>query len=560
MKKARFDAMSIEQELQQTGECTRNIQPSPNILNIFKNSGYSTEEASSDIIDNSVDAEAKNIWFDIEKDPHNKNCYRIRFADDGTGMNSTTLFGGLVIAASEPELQNKTKNKDEDLGKYGTGWNSSLSDLEPEEVIVNTKLKLEKLIGTIYSSDELTKNNWDLKTYIEKDKDIIDDFKKDIGDNGTLQRLNKISAFPESNNLEEVISIVRTALSRRFHRFIRAGIKFHVNGKKIIGEDLNGYDIPFRDPSDFSKNAETHTSEKVFDESYDAKEINSYIDNQEHKVPDTASIRVRAFRKPGLDILKKGSWTKYYGWNMKEAGVVVYRNNRMIQSKSWLGFQDGPDSYLSRFGLEVNFTSCLDTYMGCDYRKTKSIPQEYLVKMLGEKIKLLMKQARDEYKRHNTTLHGKGLKTNLDKVIKAIHKWFRDNNSILPKLPPVTREPQNTGTGKPRGKYKQRQVSDKITFVYRNDMDNKIYETYTSSKHTNCCEIHWNINHVFFTEFVEKVDENILFSHIAIIVAEHWSKEQSKPDGVKELEKFYDRIDTMDDLKGEWMEKMWPRV
>jgi len=560
MKKARFDTKSIEQELQQTGECTRNIQPSPNILNIFKNSGYSTEEASSDIIDNSVDAGAKNIWFDIEEDPHNKNYYRVRFADDGTGMNSSILFGGLVIAASEPELQNKTKNKDEDLGKYGTGWNSSLSDLEPEEVIINTKLKLENLIGTIYSADELAKNNWDLKTYIEKDKDIIDDFKKDIGDNGTLQMLNKISAFPESNNLEEVISIVRTALSRRFHRFIRPGIKFHVNGKEIIGEDLNGYDIPFRDPSDFSKNAETHTSERVFDESYDAKEINSYIDNPEHKVPDTASIRVRAFQKPGLDILKKGLWTKYYGWNMKEAGVVVYRNNRMIQSKGWLGFQDGPDSYLSRCGLEVNFTPCLDTYMGCDYRKTKCIPQEYLVKMLGEKIRLLMKQARDEYKKHNTTLHGNGLKTNLDKVITKIHKWFKENNGILPKLPPVTRELQNTGTGKPRGKYKQREVSDKITFVYRNDMDNKIYETYTNSKHTNCCEIHWNINHVFFTEFVEKVDENILFSHIAIIVAEHWSKEQTKPDGVKELDKFYDRIDTMENLRGEWMEKMWPRV
>ena len=111
--KPRFDSNHIDSELSKNNECVQNIQPSPNILKIFKNSGYSTEEAVSDICDNSIDAGCKNIWIDVDSDPNDDKFYRMQIADDGIGMTPTILFGGLVVGAGEPELQDSVKNKDD---------------------------------------------------------------------------------------------------------------------------------------------------------------------------------------------------------------------------------------------------------------------------------------------------------------------------------------------------------------------------------------------------------------------------------------------------------------
>jgi len=317
-----------------------------------------------------------------------------------------------------------------------------------------------------------------------------------------------------------------------------------------------GYDIPFREPKNFSKSAKSYQSDRIFKQTYDADEINSYITNPEHKVAETAEITLEFFLFPQTDVLKKGDFTKYYGWNMENAGIAFFRHNRGIQFGKWAPFAN-TDSYLTRCGMRISFTPCLDNYFGCDYRKTQVNPLEYLEKMLNGTVQTLFTQAKTEFKKHRTIRHGNG-NTMLDKVLMKISKWFKKNNTVLPKLPPASQSSQeNLGTGKKRGKYKKRKVTDKITFDYYESDTNELYRTVTSSKFANCCEIHWNHGHTFFQKFIEKVDESMLFPIVTTIVAQHWAREQNRPDEVKADRSYYEQLQRLDELQGEWMEKMW---
>ena len=40
---------------------TKTIRPSPNIVEVFRNAGYALPAAIADLVDNSIDAKAKNV-------------------------------------------------------------------------------------------------------------------------------------------------------------------------------------------------------------------------------------------------------------------------------------------------------------------------------------------------------------------------------------------------------------------------------------------------------------------------------------------------------------------
>ena len=74
--------------------------------------GYSFEQAVADLVDNSIDADAKNVLirFQINKD----KSFSIIIADDGNGMSDAGLFEAMRLGSKL--IKGKTK-----LGKYGLG-------------------------------------------------------------------------------------------------------------------------------------------------------------------------------------------------------------------------------------------------------------------------------------------------------------------------------------------------------------------------------------------------------------------------------------------------------
>jgi signal transduction histidine kinase len=78
--------------------------------------GYSLPAAIADLVDNSVSAQARNIWIDFVWDGGD-SC--ICVADDGRGMTPKQL-----VNAMRPGTQNPLVERDpSDLGRFGLGVN-----------------------------------------------------------------------------------------------------------------------------------------------------------------------------------------------------------------------------------------------------------------------------------------------------------------------------------------------------------------------------------------------------------------------------------------------------
>lgn len=65
----------------------------------FRAIGYNLETAVADVIDNSISADAKNIWFNSEWKGGNSV---ISILDDGCGMNNDELIQAMKPGAKNP--------------------------------------------------------------------------------------------------------------------------------------------------------------------------------------------------------------------------------------------------------------------------------------------------------------------------------------------------------------------------------------------------------------------------------------------------------------------------
>ena len=76
--------------------------------------GYDLNIATSDLIDNSISANAKNIWV-LHKWVAENSSFIIY--DDGQGMDEDELFKAMALGSTSPTIERDPK----DLGRFGLG-------------------------------------------------------------------------------------------------------------------------------------------------------------------------------------------------------------------------------------------------------------------------------------------------------------------------------------------------------------------------------------------------------------------------------------------------------
>ena len=133
--------MSKESEL--------DITPDKSLIQKLGLTGYKTEQAVAELIDNSIDARLvdKKLHIKIDLDFSQKI---IKITDDGSGMNLNELRDGLTIA--------KGTKDDEKLGKFGLGMKSACSTLGKSITIITTKPDSKKEYVVKYDEDEWLSN------------------------------------------------------------------------------------------------------------------------------------------------------------------------------------------------------------------------------------------------------------------------------------------------------------------------------------------------------------------------------------------------------------------
>lgn len=544
----RFNRDEIKDELQLNGVVTREITPSPNFMTILESVGYRTQEALSDITDNCVDAEATKVitYFGKEK----KKPY-IVIGDNGTGMEVDTLFGALVLGANEFDLGDKVKNGGS-LGKYGTGLKSSLLSLKGIATIV-TKVDGGDMIRVEYHRDTVQEyfdkhNAWGIS--IEKankeDRELFENY-TDGSEHGTVIKIHDIERFKDVQSIKN--TMIKT-YARYFHRFISNGVEFVVNNTIVNPVDLCGNEIPF------TMNGETHQSKQMgTDIVWDNL---TYMDKDGVTHKD-GYLRYRAFLLPQQDVVDESAWIEEFDWNMTNQGICIYRGNRLIQSKGWLGKSTNPR--LNRFRVELDFNGDLDQLMNVDFKKTSVDPDMTILKLIDSNLVRDISAATAVF--NNSSGKSKKISQSLKQLANRFSNWAKNNANLLPKIPKTptsikTRKPRTTTcnlTGK-----KMRIVGERLRFIYDDQItDGSFYKTETSGRYNNCVDIHWNIHHVMFDKFVKNSDPETLSPLVCSIWAEHFGKESNKPETTaKALEEYNQMWDNVQVDKGRWLTKMYP--
>lgn len=309
--------------------------PNPaKLMDSLRHTGYDNYNAIADIVDNSIDANAKNIWIEIHQE---KKDFVIKVIDDGMGMNEETLTEALKLGSEEE------KNIYSDLGRFGMGLCTAGLSMSRKTTVITKQKDTDTILG-INDLDWVIEFN-EFKSYIGKADNETKNLFKELT-KGSLH--GTVVIFSNSDRIQNInqtifANLLKKEIGRIFRRFIEAGRDFYVNG------DL----VPMVDPLMLS-DSETYV---YSDEDYPIK-----LETQNGTIED--SIRIRMVLLP--DFGAQGN--KDRGINLRNQGFYLMRNERELFAAQTLGIYT-KDPHLNRFRAEIYFSGTIDELMGVHFTK-----------------------------------------------------------------------------------------------------------------------------------------------------------------------------------------------
>ena len=316
------------------------------LLSSLRNTGYDSYAAVEDIVDNSIDAGARNIKVVInivDKEP------RVVISDDGFGMTKEVLDEALKLGSATQ------KDEYSDLGKYGMGLcTASISMARKLEVI--TKRKDSNCFYSAQDLDEVVQQNDFIKELHEATKEESELFKQFTeSDSGTVVILSKIDRLTNTN-VSIFASTLAKDLGRIYRKFIQSKINITVNDKSVVAIDPLMLDT----------------------------EGTQIYSDEEYEIPSRSikeKIRVKVVILPEVN----EQLEKELKMNIPSQGFYVLRNNREIANGLTLeAFKKHND--FNRLRLELSFASNLDNEMGVRFSKDGVSPNQAIADFIKQEI------------------------------------------------------------------------------------------------------------------------------------------------------------------------------
>lgn len=395
--------MSVEYDLASPG--------ATELFEALRAFGYDLPTALADIIDNSISAEAHNIWIDML---WNGRDSRITIRDDGKGMTEDELRQAMRPGSLNPLMDRAAT----DLGRFGLGLKTaSISQCRCLTV-------LSKKQGA-----QAALRRWDLD-YIAstgtgewrllKKLDLLN-----AADHGPLaqqksgtilfwDRLDTLIGAAESDDevvqkhFRERADAVKHHLSMVFHRFLRGkgAIKIHINGRTIEPWD------PFLEDVDFT---EPQAAEILVNEG-ESVEVKPYILPHHSRI---TAEQHQAAAGPN-------------GWNAHQ-GFYIYRNRRLLVAGDWLGLGMQKEEHFKLARIRIDFASSADLQWQIDVKKSRAGPPAALRRDLQRIARIARSRASSIYRHRGKLIQRSlGVKdaflwTHLTKHGKSFYKINRDH-------------------------------------------------------------------------------------------------------------------------------------
>jgi len=322
------------------------IPEASSMIETFRAIGYNIETAIADIIDNSISANAQNIW--ISFDWQGSDTW-ISIKDDGVGMNDFELIQALRPGSKNPLVQRSSK----DLGRFGLGLKTA-SFSQARQLTVISKKKNEQVVYWTWDLDFVNKTGkWELIKYVPSES-ILDELS--YIESGTFVLWNDIDRVVKNFIKDDHRSLdkflitmeqVKKHVSMVFHKFIEKGkIKVYFQDKLI---------------SPWNPFLANETATQIFPEE---KIQNGEVKIEGYVLPHKSKISEETY--------KKAEGIK--GWN-EQQGFYIYRNERLLLAGDWLGLFRKEEHYkLSRIQIELPNT--LDADWQIDIKKSIARPPQ----------------------------------------------------------------------------------------------------------------------------------------------------------------------------------------
>jgi len=314
------------------------------MIETFRAVGYSFETAVADIMDNSISANAKNIWFDyIWKGKNTVVCIK----DDGYGMNHNELVQAMRPGSKHPLEERSLK----DLGRFGLGLKTA-SFSQTRKFSLLSKRGDFKTVYWTWDLDHVNKTQeWELIKYIPDNKYLTVIEKMSSGTMVLWYELDRLLTNIKEDDEEalskfmELMESVKKHLSMVFHRFIEQGkINIYFQNRKI-----KAWDPYLRKENGVQPMPVEHLSNGLIT-------LSGYVLPHKSKISE--------------EIFKSASGLK--GWNAQQ-GFYIYRNERLLVAGDWLGMFKKEEHYkLAR--IMIDLPNTLDNDWQIDIKKSIARP------------------------------------------------------------------------------------------------------------------------------------------------------------------------------------------
>ncbi|WP_445005645.1 ATP-binding protein [Halomonas mongoliensis] len=346
--------------------------------------GYSLNSAVADLIDNSITANAKNVWITLR---WKGECSWISIRDDGDGMTEEQLSRAMIAGSQSP----RDRRERHDLGRFGLGLKTASLSLARVLTVVSKKEKKSLAIRR-WDLDYIAEENTDqwrlLKSEREGSGEKLTNFASQrSGTVVLLENLDNLCAGTvekspaHRDEFYHKVDSLNDHLGMIFHRFLTppARLKIFINGESEA-QLVKPWD-PF-----FVKHKATDPKPEI-------------------KIPfgDTVT-NVQGFILPHKDMLTSDEYEEAggpLGWNSHQ-GFYIYRGDRLLVSGSWLGLREGSSKWraeehykLAR--IRVDITNEMDKDWKIDVKKSLATPPHNVALSLVRYASKVRAEARDVF-------------------------------------------------------------------------------------------------------------------------------------------------------------------
>jgi hypothetical protein len=361
-------------------------EPHPSaLIESLRAVGYNVPAALADIIDNSLTADAKNIWLDFHWAGGKS---RISVLDDGSGMSESGLIEAMRPGTTNPLQERNSK----DLGRFGLGLKTA-SFSQCRHLSVWSKQKNKPVSGRCWDLSYVAKHNqWRLRKDLPVPSTKCFEQLQSLR-SGTLVIWNDpdrivgeavLSTDKEAHSgFFSLIQEVKDHLSMVFHRYISGDaasktrrVNIYVNGP--------GDDARLRPWNPFEGGAGNPA-------------VPTPVEEISHR---GRQVVVRGYILPHKDRITTEEFNRLAGpkgW-LAQQGYYIYRNDRILVAGDWLRLGNGQifrkEEHYKLARLSIDIPNSLDLDWGLDVKKSIARPPAALRVRLTELADKVRKDAR----------------------------------------------------------------------------------------------------------------------------------------------------------------------